>query len=170
MDRGVLNPWAFIALYVTLWWFSSSSEGSFFAIASVSLHLWWTWSSVRFLSVYALPSNVAVRRYLRRMNFLLVSIALGTAFTQFWFANRVGSISGFEFAAFAVIVLLIFAVFWTASQALCVAELGGDKMLRIVGTFLCYVYLIFGAPFLYRRLMRVDSEGNSASTRSMELR
>ena len=60
-------------------------------------------------------------------------------------------------------VVLFFSMFWIAARGICeVEEKGKGKgkvpAHRVVGTFLLFVYLVIGAPFIFGRLKKLSAQ------------
>ncbi len=55
--------------------------------------------------------------------------------------------------------ILFFGFFWVPARAVCEAEAGRKVPLHsVVGTFLLFVYIVIGAPFIYRRLKDIGNK------------
>ena len=166
MKHGILNPWLFIGMYVGLWFSTLIIEPSpiapLLSFSALALQLWWTWSVVRYLALYVSPADLSIKKALMKINSCLVAVAAVAAVLEVLFATgKMGTPSFFaiQFLAIAVGVLLVLVIFWVASSALCEIERGApESAVRIVGTFLCFFYLLVGAPFIFGRIQKLSEK------------
>jgi hypothetical protein len=160
MPRLPFNPWLYIAIVVVLGialQFSppSSIELWIMVVSSLALALQLTWLGQAMRLTVAVYEPAA--KYVWRMKasaicaIIGIGIALSTDFTARVSVGSSQFIVGF-FAGFAG-TLAFFWTSWPVAAALCNAEDGGEtRAIRIIGTFLLCLYLIIGAPFIYKRL------------------
>jgi len=172
------NPWLYIALFIFLTiatQFSPASSMMLWTVGAsvllMTLHLTWIWQALRLIVAVYEPAAKHLQRV--RTSLICTVVGLGVTFAiiptmassanqppepQFWIA----------FISMFCGVLAFFWTFWSAASALCNAEDRGEPpAIRIVGTFLLCLYLIIGAPFIYKRLkaLQLKTKQQIESTR-----
>jgi hypothetical protein len=181
MEKYPLNPWAFEAVFICLIMASTLEDGTAsprvreFAMYAPGLafllQLVWSWQAVRFISIIFPPAAKIRRRFELLLKLAAAGmgiIVVGSTFTEQLAAASSKELSSAIIMIFGmVVVAVVLAVFWNAAAALCMAEDGAETPpSRIVGTGFLFLYLVIGAPFLYRRLKALDCPGTSAGFRT----
>lgn len=183
MDKYPLKPWALIVVYVGLAMASSLAEmlqtpppvrnlALYGPGLALLLQYIWSWQAVRFTSIAFKPAT----KFRKRFELLLKLAAMGAAIIvigTFLNGGPVKSDAGDVRAAIItivfgwVVIAVAFAALWNAAAALCMAEDGAETPpSRIVGTFLLFLVLVVGAPFIYRRLEALG-ESQSLTARAI---
>jgi len=172
-----MRPWKFISLYLILVVGSFLLQGypwkfAIFAsliciLAAFALHLTWVFRGLNTLSnsthgvSHGGANWMGTARRSLVYSAVLVAIVLvihilpGPSVDAKWY-------NLFNFAtAFIVLFAFLFLlrIFWIAAVALCDSEAQTKAPPHtVVGTFLLYWYLVLGAPFLYKRLVKLRDQ------------
>lgn len=182
MEKLPLNPWAFIAAFIGLIMLSLLEETTAsplvreFAMYAPGLafflQLIWSWQAVRFISIVFPPAAKIRRRFELLLKIAAAGmgiIVIGSTFTEQLVAASTRELLSASIMIFGMIVVaIVLAVFWNAAAALCMAEDGAETpSSRVVGTGFLFLYLVIGAPFIYRRLKALEFQGRSAGFRTI---
>lgn len=171
-----LRPMILVPVWIAL--FAASSAASFAGppladlaytptlLAILLLHIVWTWQAARFAAGVLASHDQAprARRFDLTANILALAGATGAALFLVAMPHGLSSAGPTTLAilpvALPLAVLPTFALYATASAALCAAErvVGGGSP-HVLGTFIQFFYLILAAPFLHRRLARLNDAG-----------
>ena len=169
-----MNPWVFCSVYLLL--------GIGAAIAATSASLSSKWSMYAGLACTTLAIVFQLHWIFRALEYLgaVSSYDQGAIAERIRSVRRSTIIAG---AIFGIVVLILVAlnpatqntpigfllavallsamglllrVFWVAASAMCDEETGtGAPSHSVVGSFLLFWYILLGAPFLYRRLLKL---------------
>lgn len=175
MRRLPLHPALFIAAWLAIAAASMAAmlagppvEEILYAPAVAALLLAsvaWTWQAGRFAAgVLAARGRAQLgRRFDLAANILGAVAIMGSVLWVIALPQGL-STTGPTIALLSVALPLLgmgaFALYGIASAALCAAErtVGGGSP-HVLGTFIQFVYLVLGAPWLYRRLRRLAISG-----------
>lgn len=174
-----MNPWAFVPLYLFLGFSGFILQGlgslltAYLALAAVLsafyLHIHWSLKSVRF-AVAQSEEDVSTRDVistsLRPLKNALVCASIPVALVLLY--ATLSTVMKQPFAPLywqllaALLILLSFAfllrMFWLAATTFCEQETGTEVAAHsVLGTFLMFVYLVVGAPFLFARLKAIEN-------------
>ena len=175
MKRLPFRPWIFVSAFLGLYvvsamlMFNGALMGDFLPWIINALLSWlqltWVWQATAFAAdqsaarghpkeaartlglakVLAITGAVAIGAFIIGVAVCGSPIAKATCASgpnPIWALAIIGGSSSF------------LALHWVAASAVCYAErLAGDRNPHVLGTFLQFVYLIFGATFIYRRLV-----------------
>ena len=135
-----------------------------FGLGCFALHFRWTFRALAFASERlrsvqhgaGVPAPLrTARRFLLMMIFffgsaILYKTYLQPAVSETPFAELL------EMPLVLLVAFLFFGIFWISARAVCDAEAGKRVPAHsVVGTFLLFIYIVIGAPFIYRRLKKM---------------
>ncbi len=156
------------------------SVGALGILGGISLHIVWIFQSLTFLSQLPISYRENTRlvslasRAHRFLPYGVIACAIAISYETLLEPQLVSwptielFLGGLIEIIGMVAVFLYFALFWIAARALCEAEDGPrSEYGKIFGTFLLFAYLAFTAPFIFRRLKKLDAKCSfGASTQS----
>jgi len=172
-SRLPMNPWLFIVLAISLTAIGAlniEKRGVWTGIADAAflvLQLTWILQAGLYAAGKAERKSGTSEKRTKQTQLMidtLISVAIiwSGMVLGFWLltGSETGEIGGTPALPFVLATLLALAALFTlvfqAAKALCVAEEKNTGE-RIFVTCLLFLYLIIGAPFLFRRLKRLDS-------------
>jgi len=180
MSKLPMHPVVFIVIYLLLAivtvlpLLSAVSSGTLLSAAAVcgalALQIFWVVQAVRFAGKIRMKDRATTRglRQIKTVDVVVIIAFLCILFDVIyrfyinehlvegtWLALILDGIYGI---CEGLPAILIFSVFWIAAKGLCEAEQEGHvPWHQVVGTFLLFLYLVIGAPFIYHRLKKLRS-------------
>ena len=137
-------------------------------LSAAALQFTWTYRALAFASkrLQHLRHSVSDSQPLRtalRILLMLIAFFAGIALYKGYLQAAVfgGTLLDQPIAWFLAFgaAILFFGIFWIPARALCEAEMGRKVPAHsVVGTFLLFVYIVIGAPFIYRRLKHLRDQ------------
>jgi len=178
MGKLPLRPLFFVPAYLLLAAVSSLLGTSgleisgfwpfLFGLGCFALHFAWTFRALAFVSkrLRSMRYSVDVSEPLptaRRFLLVLIVCFGGAVLYKTYLQPALFGGTPFdkplEMALAFATVFLFFGIFWISARALCEAEMGRKVPAHsIVGTFLLFIYIVIGAPFIYRRLKKLGEQ------------
>lgn len=180
MAKLPMRPIKFIVIYLLVSFFAIVSQkfggafglyaGLILGLAAGSLHLAWTFQSLRFASTFSAPTGASettqIRAAFRSSGFaaaLTAFVVIYDKFLESYIPSNIAQVFGVLIIFSAFFFLL--RVFWIAASTLCAAEQKETPDAHsVIGTFLLFFYLLIGAPFIFRRLRAIAEPHQPAPT------
>lgn len=178
MERLPLRPLLFVPAYLLLTAIGillgapgldiSIFWTALFGLGCFAFHFRWTFRALAFVSKRppVVQKGAGVSDPLRRARRFSVMMILGFGaliLYGVYLQPVVGSETLFaellEMPLLLLVVFSFFGIFWISARAVCEAEAGKKVPAHsVVGTFLLFIYIVIGAPFIYRRLKKLGEQ------------
>lgn len=175
MEKPPLRPLLFVPAYLLLTVIAtllgnpgldiSAFWSRLFGVGCLALHFRWTFRALSFVSMrppfvqkgadVSDPLRTA-RRFLVMLILCFGGAVLYKAYLHPVMFGGMPLYEPLEMLLGLVTAFLFFGIFWISARAVCEAEVGKRVPAHsVVGTFLLFIYIVIGAPFIYRRLKKL---------------
>jgi len=176
MEKLPIRPLVFVPAYLLLVVVSASLAApgldipgiwaTLLGLAVFALHFTWMFRAMAYASKWRRPMGLSrgvsdppttVLRFLLMMFLCLGVGALYKAYLQPAITDGTSLDKTIELAIALPTLYFLVGMFWISARTLCEAEMGRQApTFSIVSTSILFFYIFIGAPFIYRRLKKLN--------------